>query len=187
MTVEFTPTAGIATSTVNLGFAVDGMAPLPWRGRQMMQPLFVELSYLNDHDGQGWRWHADVRGRRINQGGRLGAFDAQIWFTSHSRRLEAVPAEVRELAETNTPGAPEVPQSHRDPRRGMVELARHGEPRTGTWVGRVPVREQVVHLGGHQVSLEAVDPQDCGRFGMSHGMGRRSIVEFVPDGDAAGR
>jgi len=178
MTVRFTPTAGTATSTVNLGFAVDGMAPLEWRN-QTMQPLFVELSYLNDHDGNGWRWHADVRGRRVNRGGRLGAFDAEVWFTSHPRHSDRVPDEIRELAEAHMPDAPEVPPSHHDPRVGMTVLGREAK-RVGMWIGRVPVRERVAHLGGLQVSLDAVDPEDCGRFGMSEGM-RRSILEFVPN------
>lgn len=171
MTGRIVPTVATANSVVSLGFTLNDFAPMPWSGRggsRKFLPLFAEVRYTNEHDGQGWTWSVIVRGRRINQGGKLGAFDASAWFSSHPRAVHEVPVELRALAAEYMPGIPAVPASHGHAGAIGKDEARG---RTGTWLG-VPVQIRMVSYSG-DVVMDYLDGTTAGV--------RRSLLEFVPD------
>lgn len=175
--VKIEPTAATSTSSVHLGFVLRDAEPMPWRDRVLFQPEFLEVRYFNHHTGEGWSWSADIRGRRINGNGRLGAPDASLWFTD-SERWAVPPTWVRETAEANMPGEDitgfmgswtntAVTLGDQEGSKGMA----------GMWRGRYPVRLMWVRGVTDEVRLEAVDPGDARLVGSRS----YSVVEFVPD------
>lgn len=175
--VKTEPTTATATSTVRVGFVVREIDPQPWQGNKMFLPDFLEIRYHNDYDGKGWRWSADLRGRRINAGHRLGAADANAWFSDRTDRFSTTPNWVREIAEANRPTEAGVPSTHPDARTRLADVDLRKDVLYGTWRGRFPVLVRHVSIMGDEIVLTATDTRGDAVVTDR----RRSLLEFVPD------
>lgn len=176
--VRTEPTMAIATSSVRIGFVLHEIGPQPWQGDKKFLPDFLEIRYSNSYDGQGWRWSADLRGRRVNAGRKLGAADASVWFTDRADRFSTAPDWVREIAEAHRPVEAGMPSTHRAVRpSATTDRGKGGGQHYGVWRGRYPVRVQFVSLGGDEIVMSPLDAQGDGVVTDR----RRSLLEFVPD------
>lgn len=176
--VHIEPTAQIASTVVRRGFVLTDAEPMKWHGDRVFRPDFLEIRYVNDHNGEGWHWSAEVRGRRVKKGGALGAADADLWFSDRKRFADSVPTWVRETAEANTPGDTIAAVADWADARETLEPWDGSSGVTGTWRGRIPVTVLHVQSATNEITLGAVNPADAPLFNTR----RYSLVEFAPDG-----
>lgn len=179
--VQIEPSAQVASNTVHRGFVVRDAGAMPWRDDKLMQPEFLEVRYTDNHNGEGWRWTAELRGRRVNAGGKLGAADASLWFGDHGR-IGTPPTWVTETVLEHMPAEVDGSIAAWSDSRVPLEPWDGSKGTPGVWRGRHRVVLQNLRPGPDEVAMTSEDPQ-VERLLKSR---YYPVVEFVPN-EAADR